>query len=74
MGVGPLEKKTIEKKEIERKSTKVRDNTSTHCHQFSLLLPVILMKAGRKTDEKGFNENISGMRLLSCQSCLSVLC
>lgn len=55
------------KKKIQRKNTKARVNTSTHCHQFSLLLPVILVMAGRKTDKKGFNENIIGMKLLSCQ-------
>lgn len=68
MGEYMLDKKTNEKKTgIERKSTKVRVNTSTHCHQFSLLQPVILGKAGRKSDKKGFNENITGMKLLLCQ-------
>lgn len=48
MDAGGLEK-TIEKKtETEGKSTKVRVNTSTHCHQFSLLQPVVLVKAVRK--------------------------
>lgn len=57
-------KKDIEgKREIVR-STKVRVNTSTHCHPFSLLLPVISVKAWKKTDKKGFNENITGMKLL----------
>lgn len=67
MGVGMLKKMIEKKTEIERKGPKVRVNTSTHCHQFSLLQPVILVKAGRKTDKEGFNENITGMKLLFCQ-------
>lgn len=47
-----------------RKSTKVRVNTSTHCQLFSLLLLVISVTAWKKTDKKGFDENIIGMKLL----------
>lgn len=64
MGVGRLEK-TIEKREIEGKSTKVAVNTSTCCHQFSLLLPVSLAEEGRRTDKRSFNENTTAVKLLS---------
>lgn len=48
MGAGRLEKRLRKRTETERKSTKVRVNTSTHCHQFSLLQPVVLVKTVRK--------------------------
>lgn len=62
-----LEKTTAEKKKDSKENTKPQVNTSTHCHQFSLSLSVILVTAGRGTDKKGFNENIIGMKLLSSQ-------
>lgn len=58
-------KKGSRKKEIERKSTKVRVNTPSCCHQFSPLVPFVLVKTVR-TDMKSFNENTAGMKLLSC--------
>lgn len=52
-GTAACWKKDIERRrEIVRKSTEVRVNTSTHCHRFSLLLPVISVKARKRLIRK----------------------
>lgn len=59
MGVGRLEKIIEKKTEIERKSTKVRVNTSTHCHQRSHPAACNYREGWEKeTDKKGFNETL----------------
>lgn len=63
-GCQNAEKKILRGKEIVRKSTRVRINTSTYCHPFSLLLSVISVKAWKKTHKKGFKENMPEMKLL----------